>query len=138
MVAERTDDQVARMGAVATLPFAFHDPEFVTWWLTSLYLFKLEDQIAIAGLLSDAVHAPDAKREIEAFIEYHLGGTVAEQPERPTEIDVSASAVDVVLVRVRELWRSSPWMVAIGAVALLFFSGKAIWFVGKEFFRIVF
>jgi hypothetical protein len=119
------------------VPYAFHDPEFVTWWLTSLYLFKPADQIAIAEMLSEAVHAPEVQREIEAFIDFRSAVLPAELGQ-PVAAESAEPAGAAVVARFRELWRDNPWMVSAGALAILFFSLKAVWFLGHELVRIVF
>lgn len=121
-------------------PFAFHDPAFVVWWLNSLYLFRPEDQIAIAELLAGAVHAPDAKAEIEAFVAVrtleHIPAEAA--AEGGPSSGTAVTAIDVVVARTRELWRANPWMVSLGLLAIAFFSAKAVFLLGRELIRIVF
>ena len=126
------------------IPVAFNEPRFVTWWLGTLYLFKPDDQVAIAQLLQDAVHSPAVTREIQAFIEFHAleGGLSADVESAPPPVASSdeevLGGVPLIKSRLAELWRSSPWMVGLGVAAIVFFIAKGAWFVVREFFRIVF
>lgn len=117
---------------------AFNEVGFVTWWLGSLYLFPVAEQIAIAGLLRNAVHVPEVQREIDAFIEFHspLDSEVPEEPEVSTEGRRSGFAL--VVKNLVELWRANPWPVSLGVLAILFMGAKGLWFVAREFLRLVF
>lgn len=122
-------------------PYDFHDEKFVTWWLNSLYLFTLEDQLAIAQLLHDAVHAPDAVREIEAFLAIRMQdfGDSTGQVDQPSR-DASAGnrGTDGILHSVMQIWRASPWTFALGFCALAFFLAKGLWFAFREGYRVIF
>lgn len=126
------------------IPVAFNEPRFVTWWLGTLYLFRPDDQVAIAQRLQEAVHSPAVSREIQAFIEFHAleGNTMADvesaPPPEANSDDGVFAGVSLVKSRLAELWRSSPWMVGLGVAAMAFFIAKGAWFVLREFARVVF
>jgi hypothetical protein len=104
--------------------YDFHDPAFVTWWLDSLYLLPVEDQIAIAQGLLSAVHAPGSRSEIEAFLE-------VQSQQLEARAAPAAHAVDPTPWRfaLRAAWRARPWLTGIGLLACAFFVLKGIWFL---------
>lgn len=118
---------------------AFNEVGFVTWWLGTLYLFPVAEQVAIAGLLRNAVHVPEVQREIDAFIEFHLP-TDPEGAEEPEVVSAAGGRTGFALVakNLVELWRANPWPVSLGVLAILFMVAKGLWFVATEFFRLVF
>jgi hypothetical protein len=125
------------------MPVTFNEPRFVTWWLGTLYLFKPADQVAIAQLLLEAVHHPQVSREISAFIALQTLDE-AEPPEHQPLAGVGAGsepnapAIAVLRSSLHDYWRTNPWMLGVGAVAIVFFMAKGAWLIGKELFRIVF
>lgn len=125
------------------MPVTFNEPRFVTWWLGTLYLFKPADQVAIAQLLLDAVHNPQVSREIQAFIALQATDEVESPQGLPRageglEVEPDSPAIAVVRSSLQEYWRTNPWMLGAGVVAIAFFMAKGAWLIGKELFRIVF
>lgn len=121
--------------------YAFNQPEFVTWWLGSLYLFPIEDQLAIANHLRASVHEPDVQAEIDGFIAYTSGASLlpADEPSTTGPVDESIAAVaKFALAKIREMFRANPWLVGFGVAGLLFAVAQGVWMVAKGFFRIVF
>jgi hypothetical protein len=122
-------------------PYDFHDEKFVTWWLNSLYLFSTQDQLAIAQLLRNAIHAPDAAREIDAFLAIRAQST--DETQRPQDqsirhTGVAGTGTGGIFRSMMQLWRAGPWTAAIGLGALAFFLAKGIWFVLRESFGVIF
>lgn len=107
-----------------SIAYDFHDPVFVTWWLNSLYLLPIEDQIAIAQQLRAAVHAPASRQEIEAFLEVH-------GQELETRLASAAHSVHPPGWRfaLHAAWRARPWLTGIGLLACALFVVKGIWFL---------
>lgn len=118
--------------------YDFHDEAFVTWWLGSLYLLSADDQVAVAQRLASVIHAPEARAEIEAFIEFRSEATLEAPVDGDGSAAVSDSRMDQVRFRLIELWQANPWMVGIGCIAIAILAGKGAWFAAKEFFRLVF
>lgn len=114
----------------AVAAYDFHDPSFVTWWLDSLYLFPFEEQVAIARLLRSAVHAPDSRQEIDAFLELRT-------TESQADALLTAGRSEALLAetspvwhgQLRSSWRGRPWLTAAGVLAVLYFVGKGVWFL---------
>lgn len=114
--------------------YAFNDPDFVAWWLQSLFLLDFDDQVRIAMELRLKLNTPEVMAEIDAFVV---------QRSFQTEVDLDGAgdlkSRDLVIAEsLRGIWQRSPWMAGGAVVAALFFAGKGIWFVGREVFRIVF
>lgn len=126
--------------APASIPatgYAFHDPCFVTWWLNSLYLFPLEDQIAIAQLLRSAVHAALPRQEIDAFIEFQASARQAEEDTVDKSTALSRVETDADLRwQLRSAWRRRPWLTSFGVLSGVYFVGKGAWFL-QQFMRSV-
>lgn len=116
--------------------YDFHDEKFVTWWLNSLYLFAPQDQLAIAQLLRDAVHAPEAAREIEAFLAIRTqavgdsDGQTAGQPAPGAGAGVGGAGG--IVRSIAQIWYTSRWTAALGLCAVAFFLAKGLWFVMKS------
>jgi hypothetical protein len=109
--------------------YDFHDPAFVTWWLNSLYLLPLEDQIAIAQRLLTAVHAPGSRREVEAFLAVQGQELEARGAPVLSPGDLAVEVRDEGDWRcaLREAWRARPWLTGIGLLALALLVLKGIW-----------
>jgi hypothetical protein len=106
--------------------YDFHDPAFVTWWLDSLYLLPVDDQIAIAQRLLDAVHAPASRQEIEAFLEVWR-----QEQERRDAPATQTAAPAGWTIALRSAWRAKPWLTGVGGLACMFFVAKGIWFLWR-------
>lgn len=50
--------------------YRFHDPAWMAWWLTSMYLLPTQDQIIIAEKVLLSVHSPASRAVVKGFIEY--------------------------------------------------------------------
>lgn len=128
------------MDAETTEPMAvagydFHDPAFITWWLNSLYLFPVEDQVAIAQMLRSALHAPGSRREIEAFIEFQASAIQGEGHSVDEKVALSQpDAVADLRGQLGSAWRRRPWLTAVGVLAGAYFVGKGAWFL-QQFMR---
>ena len=116
--------------------YDFHDPAFVTWWLNSLYLFQVQDQIAIAQRLLSAVHAPASRREVEAFLEvqgHELEPRAASEGSQPTSM-LHSGDVAGWRFALRAAWRAGPWLTGIGLLACALLVFKGIWFLWRYAF----
>lgn len=127
--------------------YAFHDPEFVEWWLGSLYMLPAADQIAIAEILDLGIHAPKVKAVLDNFIrDLHPEAIGPNAMHAGVQVDAPPSfegtfverSIQFARYHVVAYWRTNPWMVVIAASGLVFAVGRGVWFVAKEFFRIVF
>lgn len=127
--------------------YAFHDPVFVEWWLGSLYMLPAVDQIAVAEILDQSIHTPKVKEVLDIFIRgldgVANGLKVAEdrgQEDAPPAFEgtLAERSIQFAKYHVVAYWKTNPWMVVIAASGMLFAVGRGVWFVGKEFFRIVF
>ena len=118
--------------------YAFNEPEFVTWWLGSLYLFPMEDQVAIANHLRASVHEPDVQAEIDGFVAYTSGAWLVAAGESPAVDESGAAVARFALAKIREMFRASPWLVGFGVAGLLFAAVQGAWIVAKGFLGIVF
>jgi len=114
--------------------YAFNEPDFVAWWLQSLFLLDYEDQVRVAEDLRLKLNTPEVTAEIDAFVAHR-----SFQPEGEQDaLGVPKSKELIISESLRGLWQRSPWMVGGALFAALFFAAKGIWFVGKELLRIVF
>lgn len=127
--------------------YAFHDPSFVTWWLGSLYLFKPEDQIAIASSLHEAIHEPTVQAELAAFVAFRNGSDGIDEVSQPTAWEAETpvlsgtrteQVIQVAKYKLRQMWDESRWLLIVAAIGLVYVVGKGTWLVLKESFRIIF
>jgi hypothetical protein len=130
------------VNAARTQPYDFHDEEFVTWWLNSLYLFPPHEQLAIAQQLRNAVHAPRAALEIEAFLTIRMqaieDGYGTAQDKLPPDENAPLRRDAGIAGFLAPFWRSNPWTTVLGVVAAAFFLAKGLWFAAREAWRLVF
>ena len=124
-------------------PYDFHDEKFVTWWLNSLYLFSTQDQLAIAQLLRNAIHAPEAAREIEAFVTIRTRSIDRESSSdagdrSPLGASADGNAAAGLSRAVTQIWQTSPWIAGLGVCAVALFLVKALWFAARQVYRLVF
>ena len=127
--------------------YAFHDPAFVEWWLGSLYMLPAADQIAVAEILDQSIHTPRVKDVLDNFIRGLDGvanglkvaedGVLVDAPPA-FEGTLAERSVQFAKYHAVAYWKTNPWMVVIAAAGMVFAVGRGVWFVGKEFFRIVF
>jgi hypothetical protein len=144
------NEQVAQAPGINYPTYAFHDPEFVTWWLGSLYMLKPIDQITVAEILRDSIHIPVIKDELDAFIQFQMEqGGIERQVEPGAEQAEIEAAPEFVGTRLEQAIQSikfhfnryrkeNPWMVIIAGGGLAFLVVRGLWFAAKEVFRIVF
>ena len=121
-------------GSSSGAGYDFHDPAFVTWWLNSLYLFPVEDQVAIAQRLLSALHAPASRREVEAFLEVlgqELEPRAAAESSQPTPT-LHSSDVAVWRLALRDAWHARPWLTGLGLLACALLVIKGIWFLLRD------
>lgn len=109
--------------------YDFHDPAFVTWWLNSLYLLPLDDQIAVAQRLLSAVHAPGSRREVEAFLAVQGLELQSQAAARkwPPALTLQAGEAGGWRSVLREAWRARPWLTGIGLLACALLVVKGVW-----------
>ncbi len=133
-------------GAVAAAEYPFHDADFVSWWLGSLFLLPPQLQIESALSVNASVHKAEVREVLDAFV----AETSAGQPGQPGEVEgagppqgpegepVPQTALDAAGWRLRELWRASPFATAIGVLGLGYGVVKGLLALGSAFVRIVF
>lgn len=115
--------------------YPFHDPDFLGWWLQSLYLLPPDEQVAVALSLRQVLHAPALQAEIDAFVDRRVEAV----PELTKVVSTGpTSAGHIVADKLREMWHTRPWMLAGGVAGLAYLVVGAACFVFKEFARIVF
>lgn len=132
--------------AVTTSPwpaYAFHDPEFVTWWLGSLYLLQPVDQALVADVLRSAIHEPRVQEELSAFIALRTEEQIPQvEDEHPTvpkfEGTRTEQAIQVMGYQLGQQWEHNRWLLLTFLAGLTFVVGKGGWLVLKEAFRIIF
>jgi len=109
--------------------YRFHDPAWMAWWLTSMYLLPIQDQIAIAEKVLLSVHSHDSRAVLKGFIEYQRGEyTPPEEIAVDPEPVVDESGIDpddhrpmTILTRITTtVWQRYPKLV-VGAGAVLVF-----------------
>lgn len=127
--------------------YAFHDPAFVTWWLGSLYLFRPEEQIAIATSLHEAIHEPSVQAELAAFVAFRtetegvgeVSQAAVEEPAMPVLSGTrTEQGIQVAKYKLRQMWDENRWLLIVAAIGLVYVVGKGTWFLSKEVFRLVF
>lgn len=117
--------------------YAFHEPEFVTWWLGSLYLLRPVEQKELALIMKETVNVPAVHACIDQFVaRFEDIGNEAAGGDTP---DPKTMTWRQVLVwRIRGMWETHQTVLLLFGAALLYFVGKGMWIVGREFVRIVF
>lgn len=117
--------------------YAFHEPEFVTWWLGSLYLLRPAEQRELALILRETVNVPEVHERIDEFLarfeDAEEDVTVGDGPDLK-----AMNWRQVVIWRIRGMWETHQTVLLLFGAALLFFVGKGMWVVGREFVRVVF
>lgn len=101
--------------------YNFHDPEFVDWWLKSLYLLPLEQQVAAAHAIKQVVSVPAVHAEADLFLaemgEGPLAGAVQVQ-QTPPAANAEEEPLDVVTGTLRRIWRERPAVIWLGVISL--------------------
>ncbi len=131
---------------VKTFPeYSFHDPDFVEWWLGSLYLLSPEDQVAVAEVVINAVNIPEIQTLIAQFVESRMNADRQDQGEPDFTVAppvLTGSFIEKAMQSARffthKAWKENPWLVGIACIGFVFAIGRGIWFVMKEVFRLVF
>jgi hypothetical protein len=110
--------------------YRFHDPAWMAWWLTSMYLLPTQDQITIAEKVLLSVHSPDSRAVLTGFIEYQRGEytppfEIAVDPE-PVVVEPSIDPDDhrpmTILTRITTtVWQRYPKLVVGAGVVLGFY-----------------
>jgi hypothetical protein len=128
-------------GAPAEYPF--HDADFVSWWLGSLFLLPPQLQIESALSVNASVHKAEVREVLNAFVAEMSAGQPGETegagpPQGPEGEPVPQTALDAAGWRLRQLWRASPFATAIGVLGLGYGVVKGLLAVAGAFVRIVF
>lgn len=101
--------------------YNFHDPLFVEWWLRSLYLLPVDQQVAAAHAIKHAVSVPAVHAEADLFLA-ELGEGPLAAPVSVQRADPVASSqeepLDVVAGTLRRLWRERPAVIWLGVISV--------------------
>lgn len=125
--------------------YHFNDPRFVNWWLDSLYLLPIDDQVAVAERLRERVGILEVQAVIDVFVDDRIGGSTfvgpaagtTWAPEKPAEFG-TLPVEGVALATIRRMWTERrPLLIFLGLILsvyamrgllFLFDSAKALLF----------
>ncbi|GEM_PF-2233826 len=129
--------------AGATAEYPFHDADFVSWWLGSLFLLPPQLQIEAALSVNASVHKVGVREVLDAFVAEMSAGQPREAdesapPQGPEGEPVPQNALDAAAWKLRQLWRASPLATAVGVLGLGYGVVKGLLAVAGAFVRIVF
>lgn len=116
--------------------YAFHDPEFVEWWLRSLYMLSPDDQVGIARAMSERIQVPAVKTVCAEFIALFGSSVVnavatdtADEPPA-LKFDPSADrftqASQVATAKFAEIWAANRKLIVLAGIGIVFFVGKGL------------
>lgn len=109
--------------------YNFHDPLFVEWWLRSLYLLPVDQQVAAAHAIKHVVSVPAVHAEADLFLaemgEGPLAGSVEVQPAAPV-LSAQEEPLDVVTGSLRRIWRERPAVIWLGVISLVVLALRGI------------
>lgn len=110
---------------VTAAGYEFHSPEFVQWWLHSLYLLPLEQQLAAAQSLKDSVQVPAVHAVVDLFLlglRYSPQSLQRSTPEAPVpEQREPRSPTDTAMNTLVGIWRERPaiiWVTVLACIVL--------------------
>lgn len=120
----RTNDPDQQDIGVSDGGYHFNDPHFVGWWLDSLYLLSIDEQVAVAERLRERVGILDVQATIDVFIDDRTGSTShIGSPEAPGfalegagEV-VAMPAAGVAVDTMRRMWTERrPLLIFLGLI----------------------
>lgn len=116
--------------------YDFHDPDFVKWWLQSLYLVSPVEQVGIAKAVSERIQVPAVKA---VCVEFAAGFDLPEAEtvvvdgpvaQPALEFDPSADrltqASQVATAKFAELWSANRKLIIVAGIGIIFFVGKGL------------
>lgn len=120
--------------------FNFHDPNFVEWWLKSLYLLPPEMQINAATWLKSVVHVPEVHAEVDLFNARFGAGPLAASDqvlpgaphEQPTKTE-EGTWFEVATASLQKLWRERPSMIWLAGLAVAVLVIRGVGAIGRIF-----
>ena len=101
--------------------FQFHDPRWLTWWLSSLYLLPPAAQLEIAHSLRQTVYSTQSQVVLAEFIE-HLEGTYGEAiaPQETDPLAPSPQWWELVIDEMKSRFRPYLFLAVLFVGALIF------------------
>ena len=120
--------------------YDFHDPDFVKWWLQSLYLVDPESQVGIAQAVSERIQVPAVKAvcaEFAAGFDLAVGETDVSNrpaPQPALKLDPTfdptadrlTQASQVATAKLAELWSVNRKLLIVAGIGIIFFVGKGL------------
>lgn len=97
--------------------YDFHDPDFVAWWLRSLYMLPVDQQAAAAQSIRMSVNTPQVHAEIDVYLaEFGYGPLAQSVSAQPYSVATGAeNASDLA---------SRPWQETIAGSARTFWDER--------------
>lgn len=109
--------------------YRFHNPEFVAWWLRSLYLLPPHLQLEAADAVRSSVHLPTVHAQVDHFtvdLLQQLEGPHVEPAARPADEGASSADLDgrqagpgSVSTALQRMWRKAPVLTVAGVIGLV-------------------
>jgi len=120
--------------------FNFHDPNFVEWWLKSLYLLPPEMQINAAAWLKSVVHVPEVHAEVDLFTARFGAGPLAASievlpglPQEGSTKSGDGAWVEAATASLQRLWREKPSMIWLAGLAVAVLVIRGVSAIGRIF-----
>lgn len=129
------------IGANTTEEYRFQDPDWLRWWLDSLFMLHPSDQLLIASRLTKVIYAIESRDVLQEFIVLtsailvHMGGDEASEVEvsvpsvDPVEIEASDEYADMPLWErtMRSAWINYPKPIIGAALVILTYGGIGVY-----------
>lgn len=127
------DDEQTTPGQTAMTAFGpsfdFHNPDWLAWWLSSHYMFSVEDQLALAERLRGVLNTQPCRDVLDGFIQSITDGYSGDNPTYTRIQDpVAGEAEPESSASAQAWWRGAlitaarryPGLLACSLVMLLF------------------
>ncbi len=120
--------------------FNFHDPNFVEWWLQSLYMLPPEMQINAATWVKSVVHVHEVHAEVDLFTARFGAGPLAAHlevlPGLPHDQPVKSGEgawFEIATASFQRLWRERPSMIWLAGLAVTVLVIRGVGALGRIF-----
>lgn len=124
-----------------TEEYRFQDPDWLRWWLDSLFMLHPSDQLLIASRLTKVIYAIESRDVLQEFIVLtsavlvHLGGGEGSEVEipvpsvDPVEVEPSDEYADMPLWErtMRSAWINYPKPIIGAALVILTYGGIGVY-----------